>query len=146
VAFTDAYDPSLPRVLGDEDQLVQIFLNLVKNAAEAALDRRDGQGQVLISTAYRMGSRLQTSGRGWRSTPLEVRIQDNGPGVPADLRHRLFDAFVTTKDRGMGLGLTLVAKLVHAHDGLIEFESEPGRTVFHVLLPIAPSTPPEPET
>ena len=140
VAFTDAYDPSLPMVLGDEDQLVQIFLNLVKNAAEAALDRRDGQGQVLISTAYRMGSRLQTSGRGWRSTPLEVRIQDNGPGVPADLRHRLFDAFVTTKDRGMGLGLTLVAKLVHAHDGLIEFESEPGRTVFHVLLPIAPTS------
>jgi two-component system, NtrC family, nitrogen regulation sensor histidine kinase GlnL len=145
VRFLDSYDPSLPRVLGDEDQLVQIFLNLVKNAAEAALERRDDQGQVLISTAYRMGARLRTVDQGWRNAPLEVRIQDNGPGVPADLRHRLFDAFVTTKDRGMGLGLTLVAKLVHAHDGLIEFESEPGRTVFHVLLPIAPSTSPQPE-
>ena len=137
VSFANSYDPSLPMALGDEDQLVQIFLNLVKNAAEAALERRDGAGQVIISTAYRLGSRLRNENHGRRGAPLEVRIQDNGPGVPADLRHRLFDAFVTTKERGMGLGLTLVAKLVHAHGGLIEFESEPGRTVFHVLLPIA---------
>ncbi len=137
VRFTDSYDPSLPQALGDEDQLVQIFLNVAKNGAEAALERADGRGEVQISTGYRSGSRVHAGRKGWRTAPLEVRVQDNGPGVPADLRHRLFDAFVTTKDRGMGLGLTLVAKLVDAHGGLIELESEPGRTVFHILLPIA---------
>ncbi len=137
VRFSDSYDPSLPQALGDEDQLVQIFLNVAKNAAEAALDRADGRSEVLISTGYRPGSRVHAGRQGWRTAPLEVRVQDNGPGVPADLRHRLFDAFVTTKDRGMGLGLTLVAKLVDSHGGLIELESEPGRTVFHILLPIA---------
>jgi two-component system nitrogen regulation sensor histidine kinase GlnL len=144
VRFLDSYDPSLPMVLGDEDQLVQVFLNLAKNAAEAAMERGTGQGEVLISTGYRAGARTRAAKVGWRGAPLEVRIQDNGPGVAPDLRHRLFDAFVTTKERGMGLGLTLVAKLVAAQDGLIEFESEPGRTVFRVLLPIAP-TPTFPE-
>ncbi len=139
VRFLDAYDPSLPMVLGDEDQLVQVFLNLAKNAAEAALERGVGLGEVLISTGYRAGARTKTAPRGWRGAPLEVRIQDNGPGVAPELRHRLFDAFVTTKERGMGLGLTLVAKLVAAQDGMIEFDSEPGRTVFRVLLPIAPT-------
>ncbi len=138
VSFADAYDPSLPMALGDEDQLVQIFLNVVKNAAEAALERRDGRGEVHLSTGYRPGARVRAGRQGWRNAPLEVRVLDNGPGVPTDLRHRLFDAFVTTKDRGMGLGLTLVAKLVDSHGGLIELESEPGRTVFHILLPIAP--------
>ncbi|MHB8286106.1 MAG: two-component system sensor histidine kinase NtrB [Caulobacteraceae bacterium] len=137
VHFRDNYDPSLPPVLGDQDQLVQVFLNLVKNACEAALERGDGQGEVVITTAYRAGARVRAAPQGWLSAPLEVKIQDNGPGVAPELRHRLFDAFVTTKERGMGLGLTLVSKLVKAHDGLIEFESEPGRTVFHVLLPIA---------
>jgi two-component system, NtrC family, nitrogen regulation sensor histidine kinase GlnL len=141
VAFFDAYDPSLPHALGDEDQLVQIFLNVAKNAAEAALERGDDRGEVLISTGYRSGARIKAGRQGWRNAPLEVRVQDNGPGVAADLRHRLFDAFVTTKTGGMGLGLTLVAKLVDAHGGLIELESEPGRTVFHILLPVAPSAP-----
>ena len=138
VQFSDSYDPSLPMALGDEDQLVQIFLNVAKNAAEAALERADGRGEVTIATGYRPGARVRAGRQGWRNAPLEVRVQDNGPGVPADLRHRLFDAFVTTKDRGRGLGLTLVAKLVDSHGGLIELESEPGRTVFHILLPIAP--------
>ncbi len=138
VKFGDAYDPSLPMALGDEDQLIQIFLNVVKNAAEASLERRDGRGEVTIATGYRSGARVHAGRQGWRNAPLEVRVIDNGPGVPVDLRHRLFDAFVTTKDRGMGLGLTLVAKLVESHGGLIELESEPGRTVFHILLPIAP--------
>ena len=136
VRFSDSYDPSLPQALGDEDQLVQIFLNVAKNAAEAALERADGRGEVLITTGYRSGARVHAGRQGWRTAPLEVRVQDNGPGVPADLRHRLFDAFVTTKERGMGLGLTLVAKLVDSHGGLIELQSEPGRTVFHILLPI----------
>ena len=142
VRFSDSYDPSLPQALGDEDQLVQIFLNVVKNASEAALERGDGRGEVVIATGYRSGARVNAGRQGWRNAPLEVRVQDNGPGVAPDLRHRLFDAFVTTKDRGMGLGLTLVAKLVHAHGGLIELESEPGRTVFHILLPVAAAAPP----
>ncbi len=116
LTFRESYDPSLPHAWGDEDQLIQVFLNLVKNAAEAANSRGDGRGEVSISTGYRHNS---------PSTPLEVRVQDNGPGV----------AFVTTKVTGAGLGLTLVAKLVADHQGVIDFESEPGRTVFRVLLP-----------
>ncbi len=141
VRFSDSYDPSLPQALGDEDQLVQIFLNVAKNAAEAAMERRDGLGEVLIATGYRAGARVSAGRQGWRNAPLEVRFQDNGPGVSADLRHRLFDAFVTTKIGGMGLGLTLVSKLVDAHGGMVELQSEPGRTVFHILLPVAPSGP-----
>jgi two-component system nitrogen regulation sensor histidine kinase GlnL len=133
------YDPSLPPVWGDEDQLIQIFLNLAKNAAESVHSRGDDRGEVLISTAYRHGVRLRSpGGKDPRGAPLEVRIQDNGPGVPADLREYLFDPFVTTKPQGSGLGLTLVAKLVADHDGMIDFESEPGRTVFRVRLPVQP--------
>jgi len=133
VRFTENYDPSLPPVYGNRDLLVQALLNLVKNAAEAA--PADG-GQIALTTRYRQGVRLAVPGGDSRvDLPLEVGIQDNGPGVPDHLRAHLFDAFVTSKTGGRGLGLALVAKVVGDHDSVIAFDSEPGRTVFRLMLP-----------
>lgn len=126
LVIRESYDPSLPHARGDEDQLIQVFLNLVKNAVEAVSQRGDEGGEVLIATRYRHDS---------PAAPLEVRIQDNGAGIAPSVRDRLFHPFVTTKPSGTGLGLTLVAKLVADQQGLIDVESEPGRTVFRVLLP-----------
>ena len=132
VRFVERYDPSLPPVLGNRDQLVQVFLNLVKNAVEAA---PEVAGEIQLSTAYRHGARLAVSGRGERRhLPLEVGIQDNGSGIPDDIRPHLFDPFVTSKASGSGLGLALVAKLVDDHAGIVEFDSQPGRTHFRVRL------------
>jgi two-component system nitrogen regulation sensor histidine kinase GlnL len=139
----EAYDPSLPAAWGEEDQLIQVFLNLVKNAAEAARARGDGRGEIGMATAWREGVRVRVGdGRPPLAAPLEVRVIDNGPGVPPAMREQLFEPFVTTKPFGAGLGLALTAKMVAAHEGLIDFESEPGRTVFRVLLPICPAVEP----
>jgi two-component system nitrogen regulation sensor histidine kinase GlnL len=136
LVIRESYDPSLPPAFGEEDQLIQLFLNLMKNAAEAAHARGDGRGEIIIATAFRHGARPDR-GIPARAAPLEVKVIDNGPGVPPNLREHLFEPFVTTKEHGTGLGLSLVAKLAAAHGGMVDFESSPGRTVFRVLLPVA---------
>jgi two-component system nitrogen regulation sensor histidine kinase GlnL len=135
IRFIEEYDPSLPPVHGNRDLLIQVFLNLVKNAAEAAPAQG---GEIALTTAFQHGLRLAVAGSDSRvHLPLVVSVTDNGDGIPEDLRPHLFDPFVSTKHNGSGLGLALVAKVVGDHGGVIEFDSQPRRTVFRVYLPMA---------
>jgi two-component system nitrogen regulation sensor histidine kinase GlnL len=128
VAPSRRFDPSLPEVEGARDRLIQLFLNLVKNAAEAA----GGEGRIELGTAYDLGRRLDGA-----ALPIVVTVEDNGPGVPDAVRARLFEPFASTRAQGRGLGLAIVAAIVADHGGTIEVESAPGRTVFRVALPAA---------
>ena len=139
IRLTENYDPSLPPVFANRDQLVQVFLNLVKNAAEAIGERSDGE--IQLTTAYRPGIRLSVAGsREKISLPLEFCVHDNGPGVPSDLLPHLFDPFITTKTNGSGLGLALVAKIIGGHGGIVECDSQANRTTFRVLMPMSKET------
>lgn len=136
VMLRERYDPSLPQVRGDLDQLIQAFLNIAKNAAEAVAGQADGE--LAIVTSYRPGVKFRSAASGAARAQLEVQFIDNGPGLDPDVADRLFEAFATTKASGMGLGLTVAADIIARHDGRIEVESAPGRTAFKVLLPIDP--------
>lgn len=136
LTIAELYDPSLPPVYGSHDQLVQVFLNLIKNAAEAAPKRG---GEIQLLTRYRHGTRLAVPGGNEHvDLPLEITVRDNGDGIPDDIKPFLFDPFVTTKQNGTGLGLALVAKIVDDHGGMIDVDSVPRRTDFRVLLPQQP--------
>jgi two-component system nitrogen regulation sensor histidine kinase GlnL len=138
VRFTELYDPSLPPVWGHRDQLVQVVLNLVKNAVEAMTEAGVSAPEIVLTTAFQHGVRLAVPGAGARrDLPLLVSVRDNGPGIPPDILPNLFDPFVTSKPSGSGLGLALVAKLIGDHGGLIEVDSRPGRTEFRLHLPMA---------
>lgn len=134
IRIVETYDPSLPAVHGNRDQLIQVFINLVKNAAEALEGRADGE--ITFQTAFRPGIRLTVPGSANRiSLPLEFSIIDNGPGVADEMHPYLFDPFVTSKGNGTGLGLALVAKIIGDHGGVIECQSEPRHTQFRILMP-----------
>ncbi len=134
VRFEERFDPSLPPVLGNRDQLIQVFLNLVKNAAEAVPETG---GKIVLETAFRHGVRLAAPGGKERiNLPIEVSVRDNGSGIPADIRSHLFDPFVTTKSGGSGLGLALTAKIIGDHGGIVEADSDEQGTVLRVNLPV----------
>lgn len=139
VTFREVFDPSLPPVLGAHDQLVQVFLNLIRNAIEALPEEG---GEVTLTTAFRHGMHIALPGtRGRVTLPLEVCVTDNGPGVAEDIRPHIFDPFVTSKSSGTGLGLALVAKIIGDHGGTIECLEGLGRgsesgTTMRILLPI----------
>ncbi|MEM6904899.1 MAG: ATP-binding protein [Pseudomonadota bacterium] len=135
IRFIEDYDPSLPPTWGNPDRLMQVFMNLLKNAAEAA---PAVGGVITLRTAYRAGMKVLAPTGRHESLPLQVRITDNGTGVPHEMLRDIFEPFVTTKGSGNGLGLALVSKIVADHGGVISCESEPGWTRFSMRLPVAP--------
>ncbi len=127
IVFTENYDPSLPMALGDDDSLTQAVMNLIKNASEA-LGESNEKPEIKLETSYRaMGVGL----------PIEIRIIDNGTGIPEHIRDKIFHPFITHKPQGQGLGLALVSKIISAHGGAVEVRSKPGQTIFSILLPLS---------
>lgn len=142
MVFLDDYDPSLPDVFADPDQLLQVILNLLKNASEA----QPGGGTIKIRTYFERGLNVQGFDGRRVSLPLHVEIQDDGPGLPEAISENIFEPFVSGRENGTGLGLALVSKIIAAHEGWIEVRSRPGQTVFRVSLPMVPPKPAAPRS
>lgn len=135
MTIQEDYDPSLPLAHGDPDQLLQVILNLLKNASEAA--GKEG-GIIRLHTFYEHSFRLRRSDGTGQSLPLQIEVIDDGPGLPEDIKGDIFDPFVSGRENGTGLGLALVSKIISDHGGWISVTSVPGRTVFRISLPLAP--------
>jgi two-component system nitrogen regulation sensor histidine kinase GlnL len=121
------YDPSLPELVGDREQLIQAVLNIARNAAQA------GSRNILFRTrALRQVTILKQRCR----LALELQVVDDGPGVPDEIQDRIFNPLVSGREGGTGLGLSLAQTFVQYHKGVIEFESRPGRTIFRIVLPL----------
>lgn len=133
--IVEEYDPSLPPTHADPDQLMQVFLNLIKNAAEAA---GGASGTIRLRTRYDLSLRLRRKDGTGKALPLQIEIIDDGPGLPPGIADEIFEPFVSGKENGTGLGLALVSKIITEHDGWISVDSVPGRTVFRVSLPVLP--------
>ena len=133
--MVEDYDPSLPATFADPDQLMQVFLNLIKNAAEASRGR---QGTIRLRSFYDHSLRLRRKDGTGAALPLQVEIIDDGPGIPPDIASDIFEPFVSGRENGTGLGLALVSRIVTDHGGWISVESTPGKTVFRLSLPMAP--------
>ena len=139
IAIEERYDPSLPRALGNGDALLQVILNLLKNAAAALGDI--GERRIVLATAYRHGITVAGAGGGPRvALPIEICVMDSGPGAPDDIAEHLFDPFVSGRPEGKGLGLALVDKLIRDMGGIVQYarEGQPHMTVFRILLPRSP--------
>lgn len=134
----EEYDPSLPATLADGDQLLQVFLNLLKNAAEAAGRAGRKGGTIRLRTFYDQSLRRRQADGSGLAVPLQVEIIDDGPGLPPEIASSIFEPFVSGRENGTGLGLALVSKIISDHGGLVAADSVPGRTVFRISLPVAP--------
>jgi two-component system nitrogen regulation sensor histidine kinase GlnL len=139
MTIVEDYDPSLPPTFADADQLMQVFLNLIKNASEAAGPK--GGGTIRLHTFYDLSLRLRRNDGPGKALPLQVEVIDDGPGIPPEIAKDIFEPFVSGRENGTGLGLALVSKIISDHGGWIAVDSVPGRTVFRVSLPIAPKEP-----
>jgi two-component system nitrogen regulation sensor histidine kinase GlnL len=135
MTIVEDYDPSLPATFADSDQLMQVFLNLIKNASEAA--GRNGGGTIRLHTFYDLSLRIRHSDGPGKALPLQVEVIDDGPGIPPGIAKSIFEPFVSGRENGTGLGLALVSKIIADHGGWIAVDSVPGRTVFRVSLPVA---------
>lgn len=133
--IVETYDPSLPPTLGDGDQILQVLLNLIKNAAQAS---NGEEGTIRLKTYYERSLRLRRRDGTGRDVPLQIEVIDDGPGLPEDIASDIFEPFVSGRENGTGLGLALVSKIISDHDGWISVDSVPGRTVFRISLPVAP--------